>query len=1103
MDEIIAAPDAVSVPRTGRVSVDVLANDTAPDGRTLVLAGVTRPDSGATVAFAPDGTVSYDPGTAFDFLAADETAVDEIPYQVLTADALSRDIASPGSAEGFELFHPDGSVFDTESFLFPVGDVSGDGIDDAVLSFPYRILDRQPAGEGETETVGHILYGNGAGFDGPVDLSTLTGAAGAPVAAPFGFGADPILRPAGDVNGDGFDDVLARAQVSYDEYSYDSAEAVLLFGGPDLDAPDLGALSEGEGIAFGAGDIEDGTVITLGAEINGALNRRGDRDAFEIALSAGDSIDIVYDGRGGDVRRLSDPFLRVFDPDGSLFELDDDGGPGLNARLLSLSIPEDGVYTVEAGAFADDYAGNYTLTVTRDDDTAVTTVFDFPDLGFGEQVFAVGDATGDGLDDLAIVTRATGADASRAAILAGASDGLPGAIDRAALDALAAFTIDFPTAADIVYAVGGVDLDSDGAGDLVFLDRPSPSNARETRVILAYGNEPPEDPDLDLPADDRLEIVAGGGLRLQNGRFDDVRPLIDGPEPFDLDGDGAGDLGLAVEGDAPGGLVLFSGQDRQTGEVTLDALLGRDDVLQILSTGAEIETIRLARAGDVDGDGIEDLAISANVSGPSGGERRAFLLYGSADLRGAVIDLAATTDGRFVRVTGFDDRAGFDFEINFSGAGDLNADGFDDLLLATGIQREAGPGGSATQVVFGQARVAPAEGVLSVTVEGVENQTLTGTAAADTLEGGGGDDTLRGLDGDDVLTGAEGVDSLFGGNGADSLSGGIGDDRLDGGRGDDTGAGGEGEDRLVGDSGNDALDGGVDDDTVLGGSGNDTLRGGTGSDRLEGGVGNDTLEGGEGDDRLFGEDGRDELFGGSSADVLFGGEGNDRLTGETGSDLLNGGNGDDRLDGGTGDDDLLAGQGADILLGGEGDDFLKAYSGDDFISGGLGDDRIDAGPGDDTVEGGDGQDLITTGAGDDRVFGGDGGDRILGGDGDDYLDGGNRSDVLKGGAGDDILRGGGDFSSDRLEGGAGADVFLYIGDDFDGSFRERIVDFELGSDVVRFEGSTIDRLEDLTITQVVEGGRLWRVENGFDSISIFVTEGGDLAARADEAFEFL
>jgi Ca2+-binding RTX toxin-like protein len=95
---------------------------------------------------------------------------------------------------------------------------------------------------------------------------------------------------------------------------------------------------------------------------------------------------------------------------------------------------------------------------------------------------------------------------------------------------------------------------------------------------------------------------------------------------------------------------------------------------------------------------------------------------------------------------------------------------------------------------------------------------------------------VNGLDGDDTIA-ATAVSvatqlSLDGGHGSDILIGGVGDDVL---------IGGAGNDLLIGNDGNDVLDGGADNDSLFGGRGDDVLIGGAGRDRLVGGGGKDTL----------------------------------------------------------------------------------------------------------------------------------------------------------------------------------------------------------------------------------------------------------------------
>jgi|GEM_PF-4015427 len=95
-----------------------------------------------------------------------------------------------------------------------------------------------------------------------------------------------------------------------------------------------------------------------------------------------------------------------------------------------------------------------------------------------------------------------------------------------------------------------------------------------------------------------------------------------------------------------------------------------------------------------------------------------------------------------------------------------------------------------------------------------------------------------------------------------------------------------------------------------------------------------------------------------------------------------------------------------------------------------------------------GDDKLLGGAGNDRLDGGNGKDQLHGRDGDDRLEGGRGSDRLCGGAGDDRLVGG--QGKDILTGGAGADsfVFLSVGDSPAGRHKDRITDFETGSDKI-------------------------------------------------------
>ena len=143
-----------------------------------------------------------------------------------------------------------------------------------------------------------------------------------------------------------------------------------------------------------------------------------------------------------------------------------------------------------------------------------------------------------------------------------------------------------------------------------------------------------------------------------------------------------------------------------------------------------------------------------------------------------------------------------------------------------------------------------------------------GTHIANTIHGGDLADTLIGQGGDDTLIGHDGNDRLIGGAGGDVLDG--GDTLLGADAGDDSLFGASGNDSLDGRGGNDRLVGGDNDDVLVGGAGNDTLNGGAGADMLTGGAGKDRLIGGAGADSFVFTDVSDSLPWGPNHDVIVG-----------------------------------------------------------------------------------------------------------------------------------------------------------------------------------------------------------------------------------------
>ena len=189
---------------------------------------------------------------------------------------------------------------------------------------------------------------------------------------------------------------------------------------------------------------------------------------------------------------------------------------------------------------------------------------------------------------------------------------------------------------------------------------------------------------------------------------------------------------------------------RQSGfasNVELSALDGTDGFRINGDAEGDQSGSSVASAGDVNGDGFADLIVGAPGADTNHiNSGASFVVFGKQSGFASNVKLSALdgTDGFKINGEAEGDQSG----SSVASAGDVNGDGFADLIVGAARADPNGSGSGASYVIYGRAT-----GSLD----------HSGTNGDDSLFGGDFDDTLSGLDGNDTLSGRAGADSLDGG----------------------------------------------------------------------------------------------------------------------------------------------------------------------------------------------------------------------------------------------------------------------------------------------------------------------------------------------------
>ncbi len=176
----------------------------------------------------------------------------------------------------------------------------------------------------------------------------------------------------------------------------------------------------------------------------------------------------------------------------------------------------------------------------------------------------------------------------------------------------------------------------------------------------------------------------------------------------DINGDGYGDIIVGAflrqaGGTNAGAAYVVYGKAAPITAINLDTIALGNGGFRIMGENAgSYVGYRVSTAGDINGDGYGDIIVSADnndAGGPNAGA--AYVVYGKATpITSVNLDDIALGTGGF-RITG--EAAGDDAGVSVSSAGDINGDGYDDIIVGAFSNDAGGSSAGAAYVVYGKA----------------------------------------------------------------------------------------------------------------------------------------------------------------------------------------------------------------------------------------------------------------------------------------------------------------------------------------------------------------------------------------------------------------
>ncbi len=507
------------------------------------------------------------------------------------------------------------------------GDVNGDGYSDIIIGALY--YDNGQSDEGRA----YVYYGSSSGLSATANWTAESDQAG----AYFG-----VVSTAGDVNGDGYSDVIIGAYL-YDNGQTDEGKAFVYHGsasGLSVSA-NWTAESNQAGAAFGAcvstaGDVNgDGYSDVIVGAINYDNGETDEGRAFVYHGSAsGLSATANWTAEGNQVNA-------VFG--GRVSTAGDVNGDGYSDVIIAAAHYDNGqseegrVYVYHGSASGLSVSANWTA---ESDQTGAE---------FGSSVSTAGDVNGDGYSDVIVgawLFDNGQTDEGRAYVYYGSSSGLSA-------------TANWTAESDQAGAYFGVvstagDVNGDGYSDVIIgaylYDN---GQTDEGKAFVYHGSASGLSVSANWTAESNQAGAAFGACVSTAG---------------DVNGDGYSDVIV--------GAINYDNGETDEGRAFVyhGSASGLSATANWTAEGNQVNAVfggRVSTAGDVNGDGYSDVIIAAaHYDNGQSEEGRVYVYHGSAS--GLSVSANWTAES---------DQTGAEFGSSVSTAGDVNGDGYSDVIV--------------------------------------------------------------------------------------------------------------------------------------------------------------------------------------------------------------------------------------------------------------------------------------------------------------------------------------------------------------------------------------------------------------------------------------